>query len=252
MGADSLICEIDDYDLPAFTGLIAGFGSERYGYVVTPNADHLIRYRKDPAFRAVYRSAQYSILDSRVVARAVRLMKGTRIAVCTGADLTAALLSHVVSPDDRILLVGASASQAEALAAKFALRNVRHHDPPLGLLADPQAIERCLKFIEDEGPFRFCFLALGSPQQEIIAHQLQSRGRARGLVLCVGAALKFLVGAEKRAPRWLQQLSLEWLFRLWQDPRRLAGRYLVRGPRIFGYLLRNRVVLHKRHPASLA
>jgi N-acetylglucosaminyldiphosphoundecaprenol N-acetyl-beta-D-mannosaminyltransferase len=70
------------------------------------------------------------------------------------------------------------------------------------------------------------------------------------LVLCVGAALNFISGAEKRAPRWVQRLALEWLYRLCHDPRRLAGRYLVRGPRIFGYLLRDRVVLLKREDAT--
>jgi UDP-N-acetyl-D-mannosaminuronic acid transferase (WecB/TagA/CpsF family) len=43
----------------------------------------------------------------------------------------------------------------------------------------------------------------------------------------------------------MQRLALEWLYRLVQDPRRLAGRYLVRGPRIFGHLRRARIVLRK-------
>jgi exopolysaccharide biosynthesis WecB/TagA/CpsF family protein len=242
---DSVGCKIDDYDVDTFTRLLARFGSDRYGYVVTPNVDHLIRYREEALFRTLYRSADYAVLDSRVVAGAVRLTKGTRFAVCTGSDLTATLLSKVVSPDDCILLVGGSRTQAEAIAARFGLTNVRHHNPPLGFIDDPQATESCMQFIESQGPFRFCFLALGSPQQEFIAYQLRCRGRARGLVLCVGAALNFLSGAEKRAPLWLQRLALEWLYRLCRDPRRLAGRYLLRGPRIFGYLLRNRVVLFK-------
>ena len=246
LSRDSVGCKIDDYDLRSFTRVLAWFGSDRYGYVVTPNVDHLIRYREDPSFRALYRSADYAVLDSRVVARALRLAKGIRLGVCTGSDLTATLLSQVVSSDDRVLLVGCSRTQAETLAAKFVLTNVRHHEPPLGFIADPQAVQSCLEFIESQSPFRFCFLALGSPQQEMIAYQLRCRGRARGLVLCVGAALNFLTGVEKRAPRWLQRLALEWLYRLCQDPRRLAGRYLVRGPRIFGYLLRDRVVLLKR------
>jgi exopolysaccharide biosynthesis WecB/TagA/CpsF family protein len=247
---DSVGCKIDDYDLDTFSRVLASFGSDRYGYVVTPNVDHLIRYREDPSFREFYRSADYTALDSRVVAGAVRLTKGVRLAVCTGSDLTAALLSEAISPDDRILVVGGSRTQAEALAAKFALRNVRHHNPPLGFVADPRAVEKCLQFIENQSPFRFCFLALGSPQQEMIAYRLRGRGRARGLVLCVGAALNFISGAEKRAPRWVQRLALEWLYRLCHDPRRLAGRYLVRGPRIFGYLLRDRVVLLKREDAT--
>jgi exopolysaccharide biosynthesis WecB/TagA/CpsF family protein len=117
----------------------------------------------------------------------------------------------------------------------------------MGFIGDPAAVETCLQFIESASPFRFCFLAVGSPQQERIAALLRARGRARGLGLCVGASLNFLTGAEKRAPQWVQRLALEWLYRLGQDPRRLARRYLVRGPRIFRYLQRSRLVLRQRH-----
>lgn len=55
---------------------------------------------------------------------------------------------------------------------------------------------------------------------------------ARGLTLCCGASINFLTGVERRAPQWMQRLSLEWLYRLLQNPRRLARRYLVRGPQI--------------------
>jgi exopolysaccharide biosynthesis WecB/TagA/CpsF family protein len=84
----------------------------------------------------------------------------------------------------------------------------------------------------------------------MIAHRLQARGKARGLALCVGAALNFLTGAERRAPRWMQRLALEWLYRLLQDPRRLARRYLVRGPRVLGYLLRGKLLLCSRQPSQ--
>jgi exopolysaccharide biosynthesis WecB/TagA/CpsF family protein len=242
----AFVCEIDNLDLATFSNTAAEFGLAQYAYVVTPNVDHLIRYCEDPSFRALYRSAQYKLLDSRVVGLTMRVLKGLRLAVCTGSDLTADLLEHVVSPGDSIVFIGGSESQATQLAANYGLMNAHHHNPPMGFITDAEATETCLRFIEAQSPFRFCFLAVGSPQQEVIAQRLQVRGKARGLVLCVGAALNFLTGAERRAPRWMQRLSLEWLYRLLQDPRRLARRYLLRGPRIFGYLLCGRLVLRQR------
>jgi len=244
-----VICEIDNSNLSSFSNTAAEFGVERYGYVVTPNVDHLIRYFEEPAYRAIYRSAEYNLLDSRVVALAARLLNGLRLGICPGADLTAELLRHVVSPLDPIVLIGGSESQAKRLVDKYGLRNVHHHNPPMGFIKDAEATEACLCFIESHSPFRFCFLAVGSPQQEMIAQGLQARGKARGLVLCVGAALNFLTGVERRAPRWMQRFALEWLYRLTQDPRRLAYRYLVRGPRLFRYLLGGRLVLRPRPPA---
>jgi exopolysaccharide biosynthesis WecB/TagA/CpsF family protein len=245
-----VVCEIDDFDLARFAIAAATFGTQRYGYVVTPNADHLIRYCEDISFRALYRSAAFVLLDSRVVALAMRVMTWKSPAVCPGSDLMAELIGRVASRSDRIVVIGGDPSQAEDMRGAYGLVDLHHHSPPMGLITNPQATEACLRFIEAQSPFRFCFLAVGSPQQEIIAERLQARGRARGLALCVGAAFDFLTGAERRAPRWLQRLALEWLYRLLQNPRRLAGRYLLRGPRILGHLLSGRLNLRVRAAAT--
>lgn len=220
--------------------------------MVTPNVDHLLRYYDDLSFRSLYQSAAYVLLDSRVVALAMRVLKGVRFAVCPGSDLTVELLRQVARSTDRVVLIGGSDSQAKAIGARFGLADVRHHNPPMGFIGDAEATETCLRFIEAQGPFRFCFLAVGSPQQEVIAQRLQARGKARGLVLCVGAALNFISGAERRAPPWMQRMALEWLYRLLQDPKRLTRRYLVRGPRIFMHLWNNRLTLRSRRAQQFA
>jgi exopolysaccharide biosynthesis WecB/TagA/CpsF family protein len=240
--SDWLIHEVDDYDLETFTPLAASFGQERFGYVVTPNVDHLVRYCEDAAFREHYRRADYVLLDSRFAARMLRIVKGVSLRVCTGSDLTAALFSRVVTSSDRVVLIGGSREQANVIEMLYGLENVRHYNPPMGFAKDPVAIEECVRFVEAQSPFRFCFLAVGSPQQEALAALLQTRGIARGLALCVGASLNFITGVEQRAPSWVQQMALEWLYRLARNPRRMATRYLVRGPRFFGYLRRLRFV----------
>jgi N-acetylglucosaminyldiphosphoundecaprenol N-acetyl-beta-D-mannosaminyltransferase len=226
---------LDNYDLTAFTAIAAQFGLESFGYVVTPNVDHVIRYHDDESFRESYAHADYVLLDSRLLAYLLRLTKGVNPRVCTGSDLTAQLLS-MAAPGDRIVLIGASAQQAERLRTDHGLRNLMHYQPPMGFIRDPQAVEVCLQFIEAHSPFRFCFVAVGSPQQERLARELKVRGSARGLALCVGGSINFLTGDERRAPRWMQRIGFEWLFRLLQDPGRLARRYLIRGPRILALL----------------
>jgi exopolysaccharide biosynthesis WecB/TagA/CpsF family protein len=236
---------IDDFGLPEFTAVAANYGQERFGYVVTPNVDHLIRYYEDPTFRAQYRAAEFILMDSRFAARLVRLLKGVHLPVCTGSDLTAKLLANVIEPNDRIVMIGGTDEQARQIADRYRLVNLQHHNPPMGFVKDPAAVEDCLNFVESVSPFRFCFLAVGSPQQELLAQALRARGVAKGLALCIGASLNFITGHEKRAPLWMQRMALEWLYRLLQNPKRLAGRYLVRGPRIFAHLRRSRVVLRK-------
>jgi exopolysaccharide biosynthesis WecB/TagA/CpsF family protein len=241
-----VVLQLDDFDLADFLPVAARFGSERFGFVVTPNVDHLIRYHEEPRFRDCYGAATFVLLDSRFASRLLRVIKGMSLRVCTGSDLTAAVFSRLVKGTDRVLLIGTDAAQAQVLTRQYQLQDLHHHNPPMGFIKDPTEVERCLDFIESRSPFRFCFLAVGCPQQEIIAHALQKRGRARGLALCVGASINFITGTERRAPRWMQEASIEWLFRLLQNPRRLAYRYLVRGPRVFAQMSRFKFVRRDR------
>jgi exopolysaccharide biosynthesis WecB/TagA/CpsF family protein len=243
------VLNIDDYDLAETVAIIAAFGDERFGYVVTPNVDHVLRYHDDAEFRELYAHAAFVLLDSRFLAHTLGLLRRGSYRVCSGSDLTAAVLSKVAKPSDVTVVVGASARQAQELRARFALDALHHIAPPMNFISDEEAVETCLRQIEAASPFRFCFLAIGSPQQEIIARKLQERRVARGLALCVGASINFVTGIEKRAPGWMQNVGFEWLYRLLQNPRRLGKRYLLRGPRIF--LLLPRIELRPRRPVAV-
>jgi exopolysaccharide biosynthesis WecB/TagA/CpsF family protein len=240
----SLTLRLDDYDLTEFAPRAASYGQSSFDFVVTPNVDHVIRYWDDAAFRDLYAAAGWVLLDSRLLARILTVTRGLRPRVCPGSDLTARLFS-MIAPGDRIVLIGSSVQQAQRLVQIYGLQDLRHYSPPMGFIRDRQAVERTLEFIEAQSPFRFCFIGVGSPQQELLARELKQRGSARGLALCIGASINFLTGAERRAPRWMQGMNLEWLYRLLQDPGRLARRYLVRGPRIFRLLPQLRVELRR-------
>ena len=229
----SMTVRLDDYDVSSFARVAAAFRADRYAFVITPNVDHLIRYCEDASYRELFDAADFVLLDSRFLAHLMYMVKRVRARVCPGSDLTAELFNKVIAPTDGVVLIGGSVEQAQQLASTYGLKDLRHHNPPMGFIHDPSAVEACLKFIESNSPFRFCFLAVGCPQQEILATALKARGRARGLAFCVGASINFLTGTERRAPLWAQRIGVEWLFRLMRDPARLAKRYLVRGPKIF-------------------
>jgi exopolysaccharide biosynthesis WecB/TagA/CpsF family protein len=246
----SIRFELDDYDLPEFLSVAERFGSQKYGYVATPNVDGLIRVRESASFRAEYAQAAYVLLDSRVAAFFFRLVYGVRVPVCPGSDLTAALLHKVIKPDDRVLLIGSTEEQAQALRQRFGLKHLLHHNPPMGFIHNPDAVEACLQFMESASPFRYCLIAVGDPQGVIIAHRLAQREQARGLAFIIGASIDFITGKQKRAPGWIQRMGFEWFFRLSRDPRRLAWRYLVRGPKFFVYLATSRAVLRPARPPA--
>jgi len=222
------------------TMLAARPAASPFAYLVTPNADHLVRLARDPArYGPLYREATWRLLDSRVVARLARVMGLPAPPVVPGSDLTARLFGEVIGAEDRIAVLGGSAATVAALRARYGLKNLAHHDPPMGFDADPAALEAAVGFVEG-AEARFAFLCVGSPRQEIVAREVLRRGRATGAALCVGASLLFLSGEERRAPRIVQRAGMEWAWRLAGDPRRLARRYLVEDPALVWLLWKER------------
>ena len=206
-----------------------------YGYLVTPNVDHIVRLEKSastlPQLRAIYAGADLCVCDSRVLSRLARL-HGLDLPVVPGSDLTQRLLDRVVRPGDRIAVVGGDSDLLAALQAQYPGVVFAQHLSPMGLLRNAAAREKAAAFVAAQRP-RFTFIAVGSPQQELIAAEIKAQPGATGMALCIGAALEFVTGQQARAPRILQRLGLEWAHRLASAPTRMWKRYLVEGPRIF-------------------
>jgi len=78
------------------------------------------------------------------------------------------------------------------------------------------------------------FIGLGCPKQDIFAYE--HRHNIKGVQICVGAAFDFLAGEKKMAPVWMQRNALEWLFRLFQEPKRLWKRYFFTNSIFIWYL----------------
>jgi N-acetylglucosaminyldiphosphoundecaprenol N-acetyl-beta-D-mannosaminyltransferase len=217
-----------------------------FGYVATPNADHLVRLSRDPELAAIYRNSWLVLLDSRVV-RGMASRLGLPVpAVAPGSDLTSLLLQRYVHSNERITIVGMRPVWLPVLVARCGLAPPAHFDPPMGFDRDPTALAEAVAFVLAH-PARLVFLAVGSPRQERLAAAVAATGQATGTALCIGASLDFLVGVERRAPAWMQRHGLEWAFRLAGNPRRLARRYLLDSPRVVALLLRERLRLFRPH-----
>ncbi len=214
--------------------LLARPANAPFAYVVTPNADHLDRLRRNPALRQTYEAALFRLFDSRFLARFARLLGQYPPPVVTGADLTAMLLPSLAG--ERAGVVGMNDAAFVALQERFPRINFIRHNPPMGLLHNQAAFAEAARFVASANA-RFVFFAIGSPVQELLAQDIARQGQAAGLGLCIGAALEFAAGTRSRAPAWMQRAGLEWLYRLCQEPRRLGPRYLLRAPRVLVLVL---------------
>ncbi|GAA4745175.1 WecB/TagA/CpsF family glycosyltransferase [Sphingomonas daechungensis] len=206
-----------------------------YQFLVTPNVDHLVRLHRRasdvPGLENAYRQANFCVCDSKVLARLAK-WKGVDLPVLPGSDLTEILLKSVVVAGDKIAIVGGDPETADDLQSRFPQLKIVQHRPPMGLLTNASARTAAAQFVARERA-RFTFICVGSPQQELIAAEVASMPKARGLALCVGAGLDFVTNKQKRAPLIARKLGLEWAHRLATNPRRLWRRYLVEGPAIF-------------------
>ncbi len=205
---------------------------DRFRYVVTPNVDHVVRLKAKPrVYGPLYRAAWLRLCDSRIL-QLLAWFSGFELPLCAGSDLTALMFEEVVQKTEPVNIIGGDAALIAKIRARYGLEGLNHHEPPMGLRDNPEAIKAAARFIADH-PARFTFICVGSPQQEMIARIAHDINGASGLGFCVGASLDFLAGRVKRAPRWMQKLRLEWLFRLLSEPKRMWRRYLVDGPKIF-------------------
>lgn len=141
-----------------------------------------------------------------------------------GTDFCPKLLEAAGS-DARVYLLGGEAGIAEKAAAEICLRY-----PYVTVVGsrngyfDPKESEQILEEVLAAGA-NLLLVGMGQPRQEIWA--AQHFASFPGAVICVGALLDFLAGKFPRAPMLIRKMRLEWAFRLFKEPRRLARRYLI-------------------------
>jgi N-acetylglucosaminyldiphosphoundecaprenol N-acetyl-beta-D-mannosaminyltransferase len=232
-GVDFLHLRFSGLDLDAATDAVAARASlgAPFAYVATPNVDHVVGLEGEPARRPLYEAAWLLLNDSRILESLAR-RAGVWLPVAAGSDLAERLFDTVIDRREPITIIGGDDLSISELKLRYRLTDVRWHRPPMGLKRDPQAIVRAAAFAAAQ-PSRFTFICVGAPQQEMIAYAIAQHGGATGVGLCVGAALDFLSGRVERAPHWMREAGLEWLYRLVTEPARLWRRYLVTGPRVF-------------------
>lgn len=220
--------QFDPLDLDSAVRIVAARSRARdpFQYVVTPNAAIAVARHQEPeTFAPLLENAALVLNDSRIL-QMLGSFSGVTLPVACGSDLTERLFETEIDSDEEVVLIGGDAAVAKAVARRYHLTKLRHHVPPMGLRSNTQAVADAAAFAA-RAKARFTFIAVGCPQQEIVAKAIKDRGDAIGVGLCIGASLEFLAGVKQRAPKWVQQMRLEWLHRLLSEPGRLWRRYLL-------------------------
>lgn len=219
---------------------------DRATVVAVCNVHSVMSARRDPALWDAIASADVSTTDGVPLVWYVRATVRPEQTRVYGPDLMRAALPHGVDRGWRHYLYGTtdetldrlqSAIDADAPGAVVAGRTA----PPFRPLT--QAEEDTVVADVRASGADILWVSLGMPRQELFMQQVAHR--LPGVMLIgVGAAFDLLSGTVPQAPAWLQRIGMEWLFRLWQEPRRLWRRYLLNNPQ-FAVLAVRDVLRHR-------
>lgn len=200
----------------------------RPALVVTPNVDHVVLLRHSEQFRRAYEAATLRLCDGAPLVALARLCGRPLPGRVTGADLMEDVCRLAAEQELRVFVAGGAPDVLDRgmhlLRGRYPQLRISGHSPPMAFEGTPadEELREVLRRAEPD-VVMVCF---GAPRAEIWAAQHMSAHPAA--YLCVGAAIDFAAEARRRAPRWMQRVGAEWLYRLVQEPGRLWRRYLVR------------------------
>lgn len=204
-----------------------GHRTGRCHQVATVNVDFVINSLTDPHLVEVLLATALSIPDGMPLVWGSRLLKSPLRTRVAGADLLPRLVEHAADEDVRILLYGGAPGVAPRAAARLRAQHpgadvVGAEAPRFDSVDDIGS--PALELIKEAAPDILC-VAFGNPKQERFISRY-ARELGIPVSIGVGGSLDFIVGAQRRAPGWMQRSGLEWLYRAGTEPRRLARRYL--------------------------
>jgi len=215
-------------------------------YVVTPNAQHVVLLAKDKYLRQIYSEAAFVLPDGVSLLLAARIMGQEIPHRISGVDMFEALSRRAAREGLRIFLLGGRPGSAEKAAAKLL---VQYHGlivsgtccPPLGFENDQCQQHGIEARIRAARP-HLLFVAFGAPKQEYWIYE-HARKLGVPVAMGVGGSFEMVSGVTPRAPRWLQRMGFEWLYRLLLEPRRMWERYLIGGLQFVSIVLHQRLNL---------
>lgn len=217
--------------------ILARIGQKRGTWVLTLNTEMLARFARDPSAHDLLSQADIITADGMPLVWASRFKGPDRTIPerTTGVDLVDAYLRLPTIPAYAVI-GGVDPAATLARYGEPAVRACQYlFDGRVDLSAD-QVQEFADALLENQ--VRMLFLALGGAKQDQLAFML--RKAVPGLVVAgIGGSFEILGPQGSRAPRWMQNAGLEWLFRLTREPGRLWRRYLVHYPAGLGLLLRD-------------
>ncbi len=231
---------------------VVTWASKERGYYICVSNVHMCMEAFDySSFRKVVNQADLVIPDGKPLSIAQKLLGHKNASQVRGQDIMNAICQI---SGEKSLNIGFYGGSSDVIL-ELVMSNLKKQftdikisysfSPPFYFLNDQEDLN-VIKQI-NLNQVDVLFVGIGCPKQEI--WMAEHKEKLNCVMLGVGAAFDFIAGNKKHAPRWVQNIGLEWLFRLLSEPKRLWRRYLKQNPRFVWYfllqLLRNRTMSRK-------
>lgn len=194
-------------------------------YICVANVHMTIEAYNDKKFEAIVNNANITTPDGMPLAKAIKYIYGIEQDRVAGMDLTSDIMRKSEQDNLSIFVYGLTDKTLnifiDRAKKEFPKLKIKGYSPPFREL-DNNEKNKIIKMINNYSP-NFVFVALGCPKQE--KWMAEHEGKINSCMIGLGGALEVYAGVKKRAPKWMQANSLEWLYRLIQDPKRLWKRY---------------------------
>lgn len=199
-------------------------------YVVTPNVDHIVRLEKDEELQKVYKNASLILTDGKPLIWISKWYKTPIKEKISGSDLFPRVCQLAANKNYTMYLLGAAEGVADTAARNLmkkypGLNIVGTYSPPFGFEKNEQEMNKIKIQIQDVHP-DILIVGLGCPKQEKFMYY-HCKELGVPISFGLGASIDFEAGNIKRAPKWMSNHGLEWLYRFSKEPKRLFKRYFV-------------------------
>lgn len=199
-------------------------------YVVTPNVDHIVRLEKDEELQKVYKNASLILTDGKPLIWISEWYKTPIKEKISGSDLFPRVCQLAANKNYTMYLLGAAEGVADTatrnLMKKYpGLNIVGTYSPPFGFEKNEQEMNKIKTQIQEVHP-DILIVGLGCPKQEKFMYY-HCKELGVPISFGLGASIDFEAGNIKRAPKWMSNHGLEWLYRFSKEPKRLFKRYFV-------------------------
>ena len=204
--------------------------AKQKSYVVAINVDVVMKIEKDSYLKKITDEADITLVDGMPLVWISKWHEKPVKAKISGSDLVPRLCRVAAKKGYSIFIIGGAEGVAEKAKANLEkeisdIKILGTYSPPFGFEKDEEELDKINRMITAVHP-DIVIACFGCPKQEkwIYENYLKYDGTVS---ICAGATVDFLAGTVSRAPKWMREIGFEWVYRLFQEPKRLFKRYLV-------------------------